>query len=79
MTDRPKHAATSSDPETRLSVILPSSIVRAARMYAAEHGMTLRATVLSALQALGIKVPPGAIADRRAEANRQKGKARRAR
>ena len=84
MVDQSKRAASSgsnnqADQETRLSVVLPASIVRATKVHAAERGMTLRAIVLTALQAIGVKVPPSLIADRRAEANRLKGKARRVR
>jgi hypothetical protein len=54
--------------------MLPASIVRAVKVRAAERGETLRETVLRALKADGFKIHDREIADRRAEANRRRGR-----
>ena len=53
--------------------MLPSAIVRAVKIRAAERGETLRQTVLRALKADGFKIPDREIADRRVEANKRRG------
>ena len=77
MTRRAKPGAATQDTErdTPLAVMLPARIVRAVKVRAAERGETLRETVLRALKADGIQVSAGDIADRRAEANRRRGRA----
>jgi hypothetical protein len=64
------------EPDAQLSVVLPAAIVRAVRVRAAERGETLRETVLRALKADGFKVPDREIVDRRADANRARGRLR---
>jgi hypothetical protein len=67
-------ARTKAGKETRLAVVLPTSIVREVKILAAERGETLRETVLRALKADGFQVSAGDIADRRAEANKRRGR-----
>jgi hypothetical protein len=64
------------EPEAQLSVVLPASIVRAVKIRAAERGETVRAIVLHALKADGFKIPNREITDRRAEANRRRGRSK---
>jgi hypothetical protein len=68
-----RRARAAAEPDAQLTVMLPASIVRAAKIRAAERGETLRATVLRAFKADGFQVPDTAIADRRVEANRRRG------
>jgi hypothetical protein len=74
MTRRAKASAGDTERDTPLAVMLPASIVRAVNVRAAERGETLRETVLRALKADGFKIQDREIADRRAEANRRRGR-----
>ena len=62
-----------AEADTQLSVMLPSSVVKAVKVHAVERGETLRASILRALKADGFSIPESLIADRRAEANRRRG------
>jgi hypothetical protein len=75
MTSRAKAGAGDTERDTPLAVMLPASIVRAVKVRAAERGETLRETVLRALKADGFKIPDHEIADRRAAANKRRGRA----
>lgn len=61
-----------AEADTQLSVMLPSSVVKAVKIRAVEKGETLRASILRALKADGFSIPDSLIADRRAEANRRR-------
>jgi hypothetical protein len=76
MTRRAKAAASDTERDTPLAVMLPASIVRAVKIRAAESGQTLRETVLRALKADGFKIPDREIADRRTAANKERGQLR---
>jgi hypothetical protein len=76
MTRSIKPGAGDPERDTSLAVMLPASIVRAVRMRAAERGETLRQTVLRALLADGFKIPEREIVDRRADANKERGRLR---
>jgi hypothetical protein len=56
--------------------MLPASVVTAVKVRSAERGETLRQTVLRALLADGFKIPAREIVDRRADANRERGRSR---
>jgi hypothetical protein len=60
--------------DAQLSVVLPASIVKAVKVRAAERGETLRQTVLRALLADGFKIPAREVVDRRADANKKRGR-----
>ena len=77
MTRRTKTgAADDTKDDTPLSVMLPAGVVTAVKVRAAERGETLRQTVLRALLADGFKIPAREIVDRRADANRERGRLR---
>jgi hypothetical protein len=76
MVRRAKAGAASDTKGVALSVTLPASVVTAVKVRAAERGETLRQTVLRALQADGFKIPEREIVDRRADANKERGRLR---
>jgi len=76
MTRRAKVGAAADTDDTPLSVMLPAAIVRAVKVRAAERGETLRQTVLRALLADGFKIADREIVDRRADANKERGRLR---
>jgi hypothetical protein len=76
MTRRAKVGAAADTEDTPLSVMLPAAIVRAVKVRAAERGETLRQTVLRALLADGFKITDREIVDRRADANKERGRRR---
>jgi hypothetical protein len=76
MTRRAKAGAGDTERDTPLAVMLPAAVVTAVKIRAAERGETLRQTVLRALLADGFKVAPSEIVDRRADANKTRGRLR---
>lgn len=56
-----------ADPDRKLTVSLPASVLRQLKARMAAHDTTLRALVLEALAVSGYAVPQGEIRDRRRE------------
>ena len=58
-------AAAALEPDRKLTLILPASVVHQLRLRLAREETTLRALVLEALAGAGYRVPAGEIRDRR--------------